>query len=79
MLELSNSGLDAGAAELGARLTPDEMSLFTSIIQEPVSLPNAARALDDYITKIYSFSHPQDSEDLRARADELKKTKGYGG
>ncbi len=79
MLELSSAGLDAGAAELASRLTPDEMSLFTSIIQEPVSLPNAQRALDDYISKINSFSRPQKQDDLRAMAEELKKTKGYGG
>ena len=79
MLELSRTGLNAGAVELGSRLTPEEMSLYTSIIQQPVSLPNAARALDDYIAKINSFSRESSGEDLLARAKELQKTKGYGG
>ena len=79
MLELNRAGLETGAAELSSKLSGDEMSLFTSIIQEPVSLSNAERALDDYIGKINGSSRPREDEDLRSVAEQLKKTKGYGG
>ena len=79
MLELSRNGLNTDAASLGARLTSEEMSLFTSIIQDPVSLPNAKQALDDYISKLHGFSHPEGSDDLLAVAAKLRETKGYGG
>ena len=71
--------METGAAELSSKLSGDEMSLFTSIIQEPVSLSNAERALDDYIGKINGSSRPREDEDLRSVAEQLKKTKGYGG
>ena len=79
MLELNRAGLETGAAELSSKLSGDEMSIFTSIIQEPVSLSNAERALDDYIGKINGSSRPREDEDLRSVAEQLKKTKGYGG
>ncbi len=79
MLSLSRSGLDASAAAMSASLTPDEVSLYTNIIQEPVSAANGQKALADYIQKISRESHPQDTSDLRAVAAKLKETKGYGG
>ena len=60
-------------------LTPDEVGLYTRIIQEPVSAANGAKALADYIHKIESESHPPDVNDLRAVAEKMKQTKGYGG
>lgn len=79
MLELNRRGLEANAATLGAYLTADEVSLYTGIIQEPVSAANGRQALADYIHKIQSESHPPDTQDLRAVAEKLKQTKGYGG
>ena len=79
MLSLSRSGRDAHAASLAALITPDEVSLYTSVIQEPVSAANGPKALADYIHKIESENHPQDDSDLRAVAKRLQETKGYGG
>ncbi|HIS72904.1 MAG TPA: DNA primase [Candidatus Scatomorpha pullicola] len=79
MRDLSRQGLETSAASLGAALTPDEVGLYTRIIQEPVSAANGAKALADYIHKIESESHPPDVNDLRAVAEKMKQTKGYGG
>lgn len=79
IMELNRAGLETGPAELSSRLSSDEMSLFTSIIQEPVSLSNSEKALDDYIVKINGSDRPRSDEDLRSVAEQLKKTKGYGG
>ena len=79
MLELSRSGRETGAAALSALLTPEEVSLYTSLIQQPVSAANGRKALADYINKIQAESHPQDTSDLNAVAEQFKKYKGYGG
>jgi replicative DNA helicase len=79
MLDFTRSGHECSAAALSSRLTPDEVGLYTSLIQEPVSAANGPRALADYIHKIEAENCPDDTSDLRAVAAKLKETKGYGG
>lgn len=79
MLDLLSRGAACDAGSLSAHLSPDEVSLYTGIIQEPVSVANGAKALADYIHKIESESRAQSEIDPRARAEELRETKGYGG
>ena len=79
MLELLSKGLPSDANSLSAHLSPDEVSLFTGIVQEPVSVANGSKALADYIHKIESSKDGAAVKDPRALAEELRKTKGYGG
>ena len=79
MLALASRGMDVTAAALGGELTPQEISLYTNIIQtRPVSAARAAEALADYIHKI-GRKPPDSGGDLRAYAAMKQQTKGYGG
>ena len=73
-------GAPLTVATLGETLTQDEASLLTDIIQKPENLANGSRALDDYIEIMRRENSGPDTsaEGLKALADELKKTKGYG-
>ena len=58
-------------------LSPEEFSLFTSVIQKPESAANAPRALADYIAIMRAADKAEG--DLLAFQDRMKKTKSYGG
>ena len=68
------------AAALSSELSPQEMSLLVKIQQKPETLSSGEKALNDYIQRIHDTNEQSRGEvDLRALADKLKKTKGYGG
>ena len=69
----------SAAAEEGVsgELSPEEFSLFTSVIQKPESAANAPRALADYIAIMRAADKAEG--DLLAFQDRMKKTKSYGG
>ena len=79
MLSLISRGLEVNAVTLGSELTPEETSLYTNIIQKPVSAANARFALADDIQKIGSKPLGAGDIDLNAFANAKKQTKGYGG
>ena len=70
---------DLLAAGMNDSFTGEEISHFIEILQKPEDLANGARALDDYI-KILRADKEQKTlqTDLRAYAEQLRKTKGYG-
>lgn len=70
---------DAGLspAAMSGELSPEEFSLFTSVIQKPESAANAPRALADYIAIMRAADKAEG--DLLAFQDRMKKTKSYGG
>ena len=65
-------------AVLAGQFTPEEMSHFTAVVDGTEDLSNGARAMDDYIRIIVGSGQEQD-EDLRALAEQYRKTKSYGG
>ncbi len=67
-------------AALGACFTAEEIGHITALLQKPEVLSNSDRALSDYIGIIRAEQSARtDSDDLRERAERLRKTKGYGG
>ena len=81
LLTKSDLSETVSIASLGGILSGEEISLLTGIIQKP-AIPSANRenALRDYIEIIKrEKSRSAAVCDPRARADELRKTKGYGG
>lgn len=77
----TKSGEPISPAAMGAALSPDEMSLMSSILQKPESTANGRRALEDYIEIMKAENGVAVScqEDLRTIADRLKEKKGYKG
>ena len=73
----TDEGLRASPAALSGELSPEEFSLFTSIIQQPVNSSNARQALEDYIA-IMRRRGEQENSLLDIQAQQLK-TKSYGG
>ena len=73
----ADEGAGLSPAAMSGELTPEEFSLFTSIIQKPESTANGPRALADYIAVMRAGSEPEG--DLLALQDRMKKTKSYGG
>ncbi len=74
---LADAGVRATPASLSGELKPEELSLYTSLIQEPVAAANGRQALEDYIRAIRGRSQQGDSL-LEIQAQQLK-TKSYGG
>ena len=77
----TESGEPISAAAMGAVLSPDEMSLMSSILQKPESTANGRRALGDYIEIMKAENGVAVSceEDLRTVAERLKEIKGFKG
>jgi DNA primase len=74
------SGSDTSVSSLSASLTPEEASHLTLMVQRPVSMANADRALDDYIEKIKTEKlKGTANQDLLTVRDRLREKKGFGG
>lgn len=79
ILKKTQSGGQISVTTLGDTLSPEEMGLLAGILQKPEVLSNGARALRDYINIINQQKELRgDKSDLRAMAEKLKETKGYG-
>ena len=64
---------------LAASLSNDELSLLVSILQKPEVLKRSEQSLRDYIDKIKDRKAARSGKpDLKAYAQQLQKTKGYG-
>jgi DNA primase len=72
------------AATLAGVLSPNEMSLLTSILQKPQDMTNADKALQDYINIIKTEKlaagrgESPDTADLNKLSEKLRQSKGYG-
>lgn len=73
----ADEGAGLSPAAMSGELSPEEFSLFTSVIQKPESAANAPRALTDYIAIMRAADKAEG--DLLAFQDRMKKTKSYGG
>ena len=79
------SRLEAGQplslAALSGELSQEEVSYLAGLLQdEAVELRNGQKALDDYIQILRDERQRSSAaEDLRARAQQLRQKKGYGG
>lgn len=73
----ADEGAGLPPAAMSGELSPEEFSLFTSVIQKPESAANAPRALADYIAIMRAADKAEG--DLLAFQDRMKKTKSYGG
>ena len=73
----ADEGAGLSPAAMSGELSPEEFSLFTSVIQKPESAANAPRALADYIAIMRAADKAEG--DLLAFQDRMKKTKTYGG
>lgn len=73
----ADEGAGLSPAAMSRELSPEEFSLFTSVIQKPESAANAPRALADYIAIMRAADKAEG--DLLAFQDRMKKTKSYGG
>ncbi len=73
----ADEGAGLSPAAMSGDLSPEEFSLFTSVIQKPESAANAPRALADYIAIMRAADKAEG--DLLAFQDRMKKTKSYGG
>ena len=73
----ADEGAGLSPAAMSGELSPEEFSLFTSVIQKPESAANAPRALADYIAIMRAADKAEG--DLVAFQDRMKKTKSYGG
>ena len=77
------AGLEKGdnvtVDSLAAALEKDEISLLVSILQKPELLKRSEQSLRDYIDKIKDRKAVRSGKpDLKAYAQQLQKTKGYG-
>ncbi len=73
-------GGTVSSATMAEELSGEEMSLLISILNKPEVLSNSERALGDYIACIRErLSRKTKPADLRAFAEEMKKTKGFEG
>ena len=75
LLRRIRSGERISPGVLAGQFTPEEMSLFTTVLQGPEDLANGERAMDDYINIIAGGT--EDGDDLREMAEKLRKTKSY--
>jgi len=68
---------------LAGACSPEEMSHLARVMQKPVSLANAEKALSDYIRVIQTAAEKRrgrgDADPLLAAAQRTKEKKGYGG
>ena len=73
-------GRSVSLAALSQQFSQDELALLTGILQRNEVPPEAAQqAMDDYINKIRTEKDRASSvDDLRAYAERMKQTKGYG-
>ena len=77
------AGLEKGdnvtVDSLAASLEKDEISLLVSLLQKPEILKRSEQSLRDYIDKIKDRKAARSGKpDLKAYAQQLQKTKGYG-
>ena len=85
LLTMTKKDTKVQVALLTERLTGDEMSHFTEIIEKPQELRNSEKALTDYINIIKTeklASHSGEKPEgggLLEMAKKLKESKGYGG
>ena len=80
VLEQARQGRGVSLDAMSEQFSSDELALLAEIIQRD-DMPAAAagQAMDDYIKKIRAEKERSArGEDLRAYAQKLKKTKGYG-
>ncbi len=80
VLERLRQGRSVSLTALGEQFSPDETTLLAQLLQRDDIPASAARqAMDDYIKKIRAEKEKTAlDEDIRAYAEKLKKTKGYG-
>ena len=78
LLESVERNAPISLAALGERLTPQELSLFTGIIQQSDDSTRRDRALSDYIKIINDEALQRSDQDLREVARRLKERKAYG-
>jgi len=78
LLEAHRDGRHLTLASLAGACTAEEMSLLTALLQKPVSLANAERAMGDYISTIQRSSDKRDPniDPLLAAMDRSKEKKG---
>lgn len=65
---------------LASLLSAEEMNLLVRIIQKPEQLSGSSRALEDYLRRIDEEQERrsgQDTDDLRALSEKLRRKKGY--
>ena len=76
----ARAGGSFSAAALEQRFSPEEMALLAAILQrDEISAASAGQAMGDYIKKIRAEKDKAAAgDDLRAYAEKLKRTKGYG-
>ena len=84
LLEASGQGQTLSPASLTGACTPEEMEHLTAVMQRPVAMANADRALGDYIRVIREAAEKRRGADpsvdpLLAARDKFKEKKGYGG
>ncbi len=83
--ELESKSIKHQISLLTEKLSADEMSHFTEIIEKPQELKNSEKALGDYINIIQTerlAAHRReepDGEELLEMSKKLKESKGYGG
>ena len=78
LLECVERNAPISLAALGERLTPQELSLFTGIIQQSDDSTRRDRALSDYIQIINDEALQRSGQDLRELARRQKERKAYG-
>ena len=78
LLSRTRAGERISLGVLAGRFTPDEMSHFTAVLGGTEDLTRGEQAMADYI-KIITGSDGGQEEDLRALAEQYRKTKSYGG
>lgn len=81
ILARSRSGRPVSLAAMEGEFSPEELSLLADILHaDTVQAPQAAQALRDYIQTIQSEHDKLGGvADLNQFAENLKRTKGYGG
>ncbi|MBQ4369850.1 MAG: DNA primase [Oscillospiraceae bacterium] len=73
-----SSGSPLQPSELLARLSPEEASQISVILQKPESTAEGSRALNDYI-EVIKTEKLKKTEDLLTVSEKYRQKKGYGG
>ncbi len=77
------AGHGISPAVLARELTQEEMNRLTALLQEPESLENAERAMEDYIeiieTELIKREAARETDPLLLAQERYREKKGYGG
>ena len=81
ILQRLKQGSEISPATLGAALSGEEMSLLIQLQNDPLTVANSERSLNDCIHKLYECKElrqkPGSAEDLLALQKKLRERKGY--